>query len=100
MHLRRYRKALDTLARRLTDLAALEPSQRRPAGRVFWYLFGGMSWRILVNDLGWSWKQSEWWLVQGGVETLLRSYAEPYVQSQDVARGVTFGRLNPKVGIW
>jgi hypothetical protein len=40
---RRYRDALDTLAQRLEDVGALEPSDRGRAVGVFWYLFGWMS---------------------------------------------------------
>jgi hypothetical protein len=39
---------------------------------VFWYLFGWMSWRILILDLGWSWDEAEQWLAQRGVEALLK----------------------------
>jgi AcrR family transcriptional regulator len=68
----RYREALDTLAKRLEDLGALKASDQGRAGEVFWYLFGWMSWRILVNDLGWSWDESEQWLAQRDVDALLR----------------------------
>ncbi|SRR6266851_979034 len=70
--LRRYRDALDTLARRLEHLGALEPADRRRAADVFWYLFGWMSWRTLIIDLGWSWDAAEQWLAQRGVEALLK----------------------------
>jgi hypothetical protein len=30
-----------------------------------------MSWRILINDMGWSWDEAEQWLAQRGVEALL-----------------------------
>jgi hypothetical protein len=66
-----YRETLDALAGRLEEVAALEPSDRRRAGDVFWYLFGWTSWRTLTIDLAWSWDEAEQWLVQRGVEALL-----------------------------
>jgi hypothetical protein len=68
---RTYRDTLDTLAQRLVEIGALGPSDRRRAGDVFWYLFGWMSWRTLIIDLGWSWDEAEQWLAQRGVEALL-----------------------------
>jgi AcrR family transcriptional regulator len=67
---RRYRGALATLARRLEDLGAVEPSELNRAADVFWYLFGWMSWRILITDLQWSWDEAEQWLAQRGIEAL------------------------------
>jgi AcrR family transcriptional regulator len=67
----RYRGSLDTLARRLEDLGALQPSDRDQASGVFWYLFGWTSWRILTIDLGWTWDQAEQWLTQRGIDALL-----------------------------
>jgi AcrR family transcriptional regulator len=64
---RRYRGAL---ARRLEDLGAVEPSELNRAADVFWYLFGWMSWRILITDLQWSWDEAEQWLAQRGIEAL------------------------------
>jgi AcrR family transcriptional regulator len=72
---RRYRDALATLAQRLEDLGALQPSHRAPATDVFWYLFGWTSWRTLVGDLGWSWDDAEQWLARRGVEALLKPEA-------------------------
>ena len=69
---RRYRDALTTLARRLEDLGAVEPSDLNRAADVFWYLFGWMSWRILITDLQWSWDEAEQWLAQRGIDALLR----------------------------
>ena len=69
--MRLYRDTLDTLAQRLVEIGALEPSDRRRAGDVFWYLFGWTSWRILIIDLGWSWDEAEQWLAQRGIEALL-----------------------------
>jgi AcrR family transcriptional regulator len=69
---RRYRDALATLARRLEDLGAVEPSDLNTAADVFWYLFGWMSWRILITDLQWSWDEAEQWLAQRGIDALLR----------------------------
>ena len=66
-----YRDTLDTLAHRLEDLGAVQPSDRGRAADVFWYLFGWMSWRTLIIDLGWSWDEAEQWLAQRGVEALL-----------------------------
>jgi AcrR family transcriptional regulator len=71
LSVRRYRDALGTLAWRLEDLGALEPSDRGKAADIFWYLFGWMSWRILVIDLGWTWDEAEQWLAQRGVEALI-----------------------------
>jgi AcrR family transcriptional regulator len=68
---RTYRDTLDTLAQRLVEIGAIGPSDRRRAGDVFWYLFGWMSWRTLIIDLGWSWDEAEQWLAQRGVEALL-----------------------------
>ena len=68
---RTYRDTLDTLAQRLVEIGAIDPSDRRRAGDVFWYLFGWMSWRTLIIDLGWSWDEAEQWLAQRGVEALL-----------------------------
>ena len=69
---RRYRDALATLARRLEDLGAVEPSDLNQAAGVFWYLFGWMSWRILITDLKWSWDEAEQWLAQRGIDALLQ----------------------------
>jgi len=69
---RRYRDALATLARRLEDLGAVEPSDLDRATGVFWYLFGWMSWRILITDLKWSWDEAEQWLAQRGIDALLQ----------------------------
>ena len=69
---RQYRDALGTLARRLEDLGALGPPDRRRAADVFWYLFGWMSWRTLIMDLSWSWDDAEQWLAQRGIEALLK----------------------------
>jgi AcrR family transcriptional regulator len=66
-----YRGALGTLARRLEDLGAIEPSDLSRAADVFWYLFGWMSWRILITDLQWTWDQAELWLAQRGIDALL-----------------------------
>ena len=68
---RRYRDALAALARRLEDLGAVEPSNPDRAADVFWYLFGWMSWRILITDLQWSWDEAEQWLAQRGIDALL-----------------------------
>ena len=68
---RLYRDALGTLARRLEDLGAVEPSDLNTAADVFWYLFGWMSWRILITDLQWSWDEAEQWLAQRGIDALL-----------------------------
>jgi AcrR family transcriptional regulator len=68
---RRYRDALATLAHRLEDLGAIEPSGLNRAAGVFWYLFGWMSWRILITDLEWSWDEAEQWLAQRGIDALL-----------------------------
>jgi AcrR family transcriptional regulator len=68
---RRYRDALATLARRLEELGAVEPSDLNRTADVFWYLFGWMSWRILITDLRWSWDEAEQWLTQRGIEALL-----------------------------
>jgi len=68
---RRYREALATLARRLEDLGAVEPSDLNRAAGVFWYLFGWISWRILITDLKWSWDEAEQWLAQRGIDALL-----------------------------
>ena len=70
---RYYRDTLATLARRLEDLGAVQPPDLNRAADVFWYLFGWMSWRILVTDLGWSWDEAEQWLAQRGIDALLRS---------------------------
>jgi AcrR family transcriptional regulator len=67
-----YRDALAALARRLEDLGAVESSDLDRAAEVFWYLFGWMSWRILITDLGWSWDQAEQWLAQRGIDALLQ----------------------------
>jgi AcrR family transcriptional regulator len=69
---RRYRDALATLARRLEELGAVEPSDLNRTADVFWYLFGWMSWRILITDLRWSWDEAEQWLTQRGIEALLQ----------------------------
>jgi AcrR family transcriptional regulator len=69
---RRYRDALATLARRLEDLGAVEPSDLNRTADVFWYLFGWTSWRILITDLQWSWDEAEQWLAQRGIEALLQ----------------------------
>ena len=69
---RRYRDALAALARRLEDLGAVEPSNLDRAADVFWYLFGWMSWRILISDLQWSWDEAEQWLAQRGIDALLQ----------------------------
>jgi AcrR family transcriptional regulator len=69
---RQYRDALATLARRLEDLGAVEPSDLNRAADVFWYLFGWISWRILITDLEWSWDEAEQWLAQRGIDALLR----------------------------
>ena len=69
---RRYRDALAALARRLEDLGAVEPSNLDRAADVFWYLFGWMSWRILITDLQWSWDEAEQWLAQQGIDALLQ----------------------------
>jgi AcrR family transcriptional regulator len=69
---RRYRDALGTLARRLQDLGAVEPPDLNRAADVFWYLFGWMSWRILITDLQWSWDEAEQWLAQRGIDALLQ----------------------------
>ena len=69
---RRYRDALATLARRLEDLGAVEPSDLNRTADVFWYLFGWMSWRILITDLQWSWDEAEQWLAQQGIDALLQ----------------------------
>jgi hypothetical protein len=74
---RRYRDALDTLTQRLEDLGVLEPPDPRRATDVFWYLFGWMSWRTLIIDLGWSWDDAEQWLAQRGVEALLAPEHRP-----------------------
>jgi AcrR family transcriptional regulator len=68
---RRYRDALATLARRLEDLGAVEPSDLNRTADVFWYLFGWMSWRILITDLQWGWDEAEQWLAQRGIDALL-----------------------------
>jgi AcrR family transcriptional regulator len=69
---RQYRDALATLAGRLADLGAVEPPDLNRAADVFWYLFGWMSWRILITDLGWSWDDAEQWLAQRGIDALLK----------------------------
>jgi AcrR family transcriptional regulator len=69
---RYYRDTLATLARRLEDLGAVQPPDLNRAADVFWYLFGWMSWRILVTDLGWSWDEAEQWLTQRGIDALLK----------------------------
>jgi len=69
---RQYRDALGTLARRLQDLGMVEPTDLNRAGDVFWYLFGWMSWRTLITDLGWSWDEAEQWLAQRGIDALLQ----------------------------
>ena len=69
---RYYRDTLATLARRLEDLGAVQPDDLNRAADVFWYLFGWMSWRILVTDLGWSWDEAEQWLTQRGIDALLK----------------------------
>lgn len=68
---RAYRDALATLARRLEDLGALRPPDLNRAADVLWYLFGWMSWRILITDLHWSWDEAEQWLAQRGIDALL-----------------------------
>lgn len=68
---RAYRDALATLARRLEDLGALQPPDLNRAADVLWYLFGWMSWRILITDLHWSWDEAEQWLAQRGIDALL-----------------------------
>jgi AcrR family transcriptional regulator len=68
---RRYRGSLDTLARRLEDLGALQRPDRARASGVFWYLFGWTSWRTLTIDLGWTWDHAEHWLTQRGIDALL-----------------------------
>jgi AcrR family transcriptional regulator len=69
---RYYRDTLATLARRLEDVGAVQPHDLNRAADVFWYLFGWMSWRILVTDLGWSWDEAEQWLTQRGIDALLK----------------------------
>jgi hypothetical protein len=49
---RRSHDALHSPAQRLEDLGALAPSDRDRTVDVFWYLFGWMSWRTLIIDLG------------------------------------------------
>jgi hypothetical protein len=73
----RYRDPLDTLVQRLEDLGALESSDRRRAADVFWYLFGWISWRTLIIDLGWSWDDAEQWLAQRGIDALLAPERRP-----------------------
>ena len=68
----RYRDALEILARRLEDLGAVEPPDLNRAADVFWYLFGWMSWRILITDLQWSWDEAEQWLARQGIDALLK----------------------------
>ena len=72
MTVRYYRDTLATLARRLEDLGAVQPPDLNRAADVFWYLFGWMSWRILVTDLGWSWDEAERWLTERGIDALLK----------------------------
>jgi AcrR family transcriptional regulator len=68
---RYYRDTLTTLAGRLEDLGAVEPTDLNRAADVFWYLFGWTSWRTLITDLGWSWDEAEQWLAQQGIDALL-----------------------------
>ncbi len=68
---RTYRDTLDILARRLVEIGALDPSDQGRGGEIFWYLYGWMSWRTLIIDLGWSWNAAEQWLAQRGIEALL-----------------------------
>jgi AcrR family transcriptional regulator len=68
---RRFRQSLDQCASRLEELGALESTEPRGASDVFWYLFGFMSWRTLITDLGWSWDEAERWLAQRAVDVLL-----------------------------
>jgi AcrR family transcriptional regulator len=68
---RTYRDTLDILAQRLVEIGALDPSDQRRGSEVFWYLYGWMSWRTLIIDLGWSWNAAEQWLAQRGIEALL-----------------------------
>ena len=68
---RTYRDTLDTLAQRLVEIGAIDPSDRRRAADVFWYLFGWTSWRTLIIDLSWSWDEAEKWLARRGIEALL-----------------------------
>ena len=72
---RRYRDALAALARRLENLGAVAPSDLNRAADIFWYLFGWMSWRILITDLEWSWDEAEQWLAQRGIDALLQQHA-------------------------
>ena len=67
----RYRDVLAALARRLENLGAVAPSDLNRAADIFWYLFGWMSWRILITDLEWSWDEAEQWLAQRGIDALL-----------------------------
>jgi AcrR family transcriptional regulator len=68
---RRYRDALDALARRLGELGAVEPSDHGRAAGILWYLYGWTSWRTLTIDLAWSWDDAEHWLTRQATSALL-----------------------------
>jgi AcrR family transcriptional regulator len=69
--LRRHHDTLNTIAQRLKELGALEPSLQVRAPDIFWYLFGLTSWRTLTADLDWTFDEAEQWLAQRGIDALL-----------------------------
>jgi AcrR family transcriptional regulator len=67
----RFREGLDQCVDRLKQLGPLGSKKEGRASDVFWYLFGFMSWRTLITDLGWSWDEAERWLAQRANDALL-----------------------------
>ncbi|MEU9545280.1 MULTISPECIES: TetR/AcrR family transcriptional regulator [Streptomyces] len=60
-----YREALAVVAGRLADLHALGKglTQGR-ATDILWFFLGHQSWHLYVADCGWSWNDTEHWLVE------------------------------------
>ncbi|WP_405878584.1 TetR/AcrR family transcriptional regulator [Streptomyces sp. NBC_01136] len=60
-----YREALAVVAGRLADLHALrEGLTQGRATDILWFFLGHQSWRLYVADCGWSWNDTEHWLVE------------------------------------
>jgi AcrR family transcriptional regulator len=68
-----FREALGAIADRLVELGALRDGlDRASAVDLLWYYFGLASWRVLVQENGWSWNRAESWLSQQATTALIR----------------------------
>ncbi|OBI22391.1 hypothetical protein A5712_12740 [Mycobacterium sp. E2327] len=68
-----YRQALGQIAGRLRKLKALPPAMTvARAIDVLWFYFGHEAWHLLVADRGWSWDETERWLLSQAAGALNR----------------------------